>query len=198
MKPSFRILLMLLLLVACAVALPRCNRRLKVEASPDLTLYEGLGAAAAEEIQRWAPGGNWLVVAVDPGLLPRYGTLVRSFKEKARGETAWHFLSDEQSVGFQGDGLGGRALREILAKQPGVGAVVLLGGGLNPDTVTLNPPLPGILAGPMPREKALAALAYGQLKAAIVYRDRSGSTVALKPPFRFDDLFEILHAEAAR
>ena len=196
MKPALRLPLLLLLLVACAMSLSWCNRRIKTGEGPELSLYEGLGSAAAEEIHRLAPGGPWLVVAMEPNLLPRYGTLVEFFKRKARSETSWHFLPEEQSLTFQGDGLGGRQLRDIIGQHPGIRGVVLLGGGLNPDTVTLMPPLPPMLAAPLAREMAAAALAHGQLKAAIVYRDRSGSSAALKPPFRFDDLFEILHPDA--
>ena len=163
---------------------------------PDLTMYEGIGAAAAEEIQRLVPGeGRWLVVALDPGGLPRYGALVEAFKRKAKGETTWHFLPAEKSLSFQGDGLGAGALREILREHDGINGVVLLGGAYRPDGAARDPVAPPVVAGPLARETALSALAKGQLAAAMVYREGSQYASGASPAKQFDALFEILHEE---
>lgn len=177
----------------------QCRRRVSASDLPDLTLYEGLGAGAAAEVQRAAPGaGPYLVVAVDPQVLPRYGALVESCKRHLRGETIWHFLTDEQALGFQTDGLGVRALQDVLEKHPGVTGVLLLGGGCQPGALRLGAAPAAVVAGPMEGEAARAALAGGPLTAAIVYRDVSGASAGARVSVRFEDLFDVLHQDGSR
>ena len=198
MKPAVKFPIILLLVVACALMVVRCHRLLRSEGEPELSMYVGLGAGAAEEIQRLVPGeGRWLVVALEPSSLPRYGALVDGFKRDAKGETTWHFLPEESSLSFQSDGLGAGALREIMRKYPGINGVVLLGGAFNADGTARDPAGPPVVAGPMSRETALPALAKGQLAAAIVYREASKYVPDASPAKQFSALFEILHEASA-
>lgn len=195
MKPAFRYLLLVVVLLACGALLMQCKRRVNATVLPDLTLYEGLGAGAAAEVQRAAPGaGPYLVVAVDPQVLPRYGALVEACKRRLPGETIWHFLAEEQALSFQSDGLGLRTLQELLNKHPGITGVILLGGGCQPGALRLEA-APAVVAGPMDREAARAALAGGPLTAAIVYRDLTGAAANARVSVRFADLFEVLRQD---
>lgn len=176
----------------------RCDRRMKEATRPELSLYQGLGAAAADEIQRLVSGeGPWLVVAVDPELLPRYDAMVKAFKSRAHGVTLCHFLSEDQSLNFQTDGLNGSQVQKILSAQSAVRGLVLLGGGLLPGGPLRDPAAPLIVAGPMARAAAQSALASGQLAAAIVYLESSRYSPDASPTAQFNASFEILHAPGA-
>ncbi len=163
--------------------------------TPELSLYQGLGEAAATELNRLSVGdGAWFVMAIDTSVHPRYAALVDSFKSKASGKVVWHFLTEEMSLSFQNDGWGLARLRDTMDGQSGLKGIVLLGGSLQPGGQADASMPPVLVAGPMDRDGALAALASGQLSAAIVYRDSPGYNPGASPEDQFTASFEILRA----
>ena len=195
MKSVFRVVAVLGLALA-AVALPgRCRSLRGPDVAPDLALYEGVGRAMAQEVQRLAPGaGPWLVVAIDPAAHPRYAAQADAFKRAIRGSVHWHVLPAEKILRFESDGLSVAEVRSIAASNPGVKGVVLLGGALQPGGPPRSAAEPVMVAGPMGHEEAQAALASGSLASALAYRALTRSAASLPTAATFENFFEFMPA----
>ena len=195
MNPSVKYALTALLLIACVLAIHRCQRRMGAHERPEVSLYEGLGEAAAAEVNAVAGGdGPWFVVAVESSEHPRFAAMVDSFKDAVSGKVIWHFLPGEKVLGFQNDGWGISQQREAVGDQSGIKGLVLLGGSFRPGGRADGSPPPVLVAGPVPRDVAQSALAERQLSVAIVYKDSPGYSPGASPEDQFKASFEILRA----
>ena len=195
MTTPLKYALIALLLIACVFGIHRCQRRMGAHERPELSLYQGLGEAVAREFSILAEGpGPWLVVAVDPSVHSSYAAMVDAFKDEVSSVVIWHFVPDEEILGFQNDGWGLDQLREALDGQSGVKGIVLLGGSLRHGGLKGNSIPPVLMAGPMARGDAASALAERHLSAAIVYKDAPGYSPGASPTEQFKASFEILRA----